>query len=184
MPLVQPETFTLTQAEAATVQSVQMERQAKIARQSPVLLAGSIAAPFIVAAALYACDLIWFDGAMPGWLFVTLMGVFVAGMLTQTAALWLNLMVAKRLMREKTRQVFDPRTVKTLKHGIEQEIPTAMTRHKWSGIDRVELRKDIIFVWAGNILACSIPERAFPSTNDAKMFLEECLRRIGSGSDH
>lgn len=183
MTFVQPETFTLTDQEAAAIQSVNMARQASIARSSPYLRVGSIAAPFIVAAAIYALDLAWFGGAMPAWLFVTLMAVFVAGMMTQAAAFWASLQVSKRRMREQTRQVFEPRTVRLTDEGLEQATPAIGVVHKWSGVDGIQSKQGLIIAWAGNLLACAIPERAFSTPSDAEAFLAQCRLRAAARSE-
>ncbi|MGH6768952.1 MAG: YcxB family protein [Xanthobacteraceae bacterium] len=181
MTVVQPETFVLTDAEAAAIQSAHMARQASVARSNPILLHGSIAAPFVIIGVIAAVDLVWYGGAMPMSLFVTLMAVFVAGMMTQTAAYWLTLQVSKRRLREQTRQVFEPRTVRLTDEGIEHALPDVRTLHAWSGIDRAERTGDLILVWAGHLLAASVPARAFSSEQNAATFLETCGQRAAGG---
>ena len=85
MSVVQPETFTLTDQEAAAVQSVQMARQMKVAGTTPVVRYGSIVAPFAIVGVVAVIDQIWYGGNMPISLFVTLMAVFVAGMATRSS---------------------------------------------------------------------------------------------------
>jgi hypothetical protein len=180
MTVVQPDTFVLTDAEAAAIQSAQMARQASIARANPVLKYGSIAVPFVIVGAIYVVDLVWYGGVMPMSLFVTLMAVFVAGMMTQTAGYWLSLLVSKRRIIEQTRQVFSPRTVRLTDEGIEQATPDVRTVHAWSGIDRAEHAGDLILVWAGHLLSVAVPVRAFPAAQDATTFLEACRQRGAS----
>ena len=178
MTIVQPETFTLTDQEAAALQSANMARQAKVAGTNPVIRIGSsIAVPVFIVGVVYAIDLVWYGGAMPVSLFVTLMAVFVAGMLTQTVGYWLNLQATKRRVREKTRQVFEPRTVRLTDEGIEQMLPELRSLHIWEGIDRVEQASGLIFAWAGNLLVLVVPARAFPSPQDAQAFLDACRSR-------
>ncbi len=182
MTIVLPETFVLTDREAAAVQSAQMARQASVARANPVLQVVSVAAPIVVIGAIAAVDLVWFDWTMPGSLFVTLMAVFVAGMLTQTAGYWLSLQLSKRRLLEKTPQVFALRTVRLTDDAIEQSLPDLRVAHAWRGIDRAEQAHDLILIWAGNILAVAIPVRAFPSEQDARAFLEACGQRTAMPS--
>jgi hypothetical protein len=105
--------------------------------------------------------------------------VFVAGMATQTVGYWLNLQASKRRLRERTRQVFEPRTVRLTDEGIEQALPQLRSVHAWSGIDRVEQPADIVLVWAGNLLVSAIPARAFASAQEARAFLDACRARAG-----
>ena len=182
MSVVQPETFTLTDQEAAAVQSVQMARQMKVAGTNAVMRYGSIAAPFAIVGVIAVIDWVWYGGAMPISLFVTLMAVFVAGMATQTIGYWLSLQATKRRLIEKTRQVFEPRTVRLTDEGIEQALPELRSVHLWSGIDRVEQASGLIFLWAGNLLASTIPVRAFPSEQDAQAFLDACRARTGGAA--
>jgi hypothetical protein len=179
MSIIQPETFTLTVEEAAAVQSTQMVRQISVAGTTPVMRYGSIAAPFVIIGVIAAIDWTWYGGAMPISLFVTLMAVFVAGMATQTIGYWLNLQATKRRLIEKTRQVFEPRTVRLTDEGIEQALPELRSVHVWNGIDRVEQASGLIFLWAGNLLVSTIPVRAFPSEQDAQAFLDACRARTG-----
>jgi hypothetical protein len=182
MPLAQPETFVLTDAEAAAVQAAQLARQASVARASPVLLAASIAVPVVLVAVVYAVDLIWYEGAMPLPLFVTLMAVFFAGMVVQTLAYRLTLEASKRRLRRATRQVFAPRTVRLTDEGIEQAQPQARAFNAWSGIDRAEQAHGLILLWAGNLLAVAVPVRAFPAPQDADAFLDACRQRARPAS--
>jgi hypothetical protein len=177
MTIVQPETFTFTDPEAAAVQSAQMRRQAKVAGSNPVLRIGSIVVPVVMVGVVAAIDQISYGGAMPISLFVTLMGIFVAGMATTTFGYWLNLQSTKRRIRQKTRQAFEPRTVRLTDEGIEQALPEFRAVHLWSGIDRAELDSGLIQVWAGNLLVSAIPARAFPSPQDAQAFLDACRSR-------
>jgi hypothetical protein len=177
MAVVQPETFVLTDQEAAVVQSAQMARQASVARANPILLIGSVAAPVIIIGIVGAIDLVWYRGAMPAALFVTLLAVFVAGMFTQTVGYRLSLEVSKRRLRQTTRQAFAPRTVRLTEQGIEQALPDVRSLHAWSGIDRAERANGLILVWAGNMLTAAIPARAFPSAQDAQAFLDACRHR-------
>jgi hypothetical protein len=179
MSVVQPETFVLTDTEAAQLQSTQLAQQQKVTGTTPVIRIGSIVVPFVIIGLVYVIDLVWYGGAMPVSLFVTLMAVFVAGMATQTAGYWLNLQATKRRVREKTRQVFEPRTVRLTGEGIEQALPELRSVHLWSGIDRVEQASGLILVWAGNLLVSAIPTRAFPSEQDAQAFLDACRSRAG-----
>ena len=179
MSVVQPETFVLTDTEAAALQSAQMAQQQKVAGTTPIIRYGSIAAPFVIIGVVAAIDWIWYDGAMPASLFVTLMAMFVAGMATQTVGYWLTLQASKRLMREKTRQVFEPRTVRLTDEGIEQTLPELRSVHLWSGIDRAEQASGLVLVWAGNLLVSAIPARAFPSAGAAQAFLDACRRNAG-----
>lgn len=182
MPVVQPATFVLTDAEAAAVQAAQMAQQARVARANPVLIAGSIAVPLILLGVLYGVDLIWYGGAMPGSLFVALLAVFVAGMFTQTLGYRLSLEASKRRLRRETRQVSAPRTVRLTDDGIEQALPEVRSLHAWSGIDRADRAHGLILVWAGHMLAVAVPERAFPAATDAQAFLEACRQRAGAAT--
>jgi hypothetical protein len=175
--ILQPETFTFTDQEAAAVQSAQMTRQAKVAGSNPVLRIGSIAVPIVIIGVVYAIDLIWYAGEMPMSLFVSFMAVFLAGMITMIVGYWLNLQSTKQQIRQKTRQVFEPRTVRLTDEGIEQALPELRSLHLWSGIDRAELDSGLIQVWAGNLLVSAIPARAFPSPQDAQAFLGACRGR-------
>ena len=118
MTFVQPETFTLTDAEAAAVQAANMAQQMKVAGTTPVTKYGSIAVPIILVGIIAAIDWIWWDWTMPPSLFVTMMLLFVAGMATQTIGYWLNLQASKRRILERTRQVFEPRTVRLTDEGL------------------------------------------------------------------
>jgi hypothetical protein len=132
MAVIQPDTFVFTDREAAAVQSVQMARQASVARANPVLLATSIAVPVVLVSVVFAIDLLWYGGAMPLPLFVTLMAAFFAGMLVQTLAYRLTLEASKRRIRQMTRQVFAPRTVRLTDEGIEQVLPAVRSLYSWS----------------------------------------------------
>jgi hypothetical protein len=179
MTVVQPATFTYTDAEAAAVQAAQMARQAKVAGSVPIIRYGSIAAPFAIVGVVFVIDQVWYGGAMPMSLFVTLMAVFVAGMMTQTAGIWLSLWASKQRVRQQTRQFFEPRNVRLSDDGIEQALPNQRSVHLWSGIDRVDLAAGLILVWAGNLLVSAIPTRAFPSEVDAQAFVEACRQQAG-----
>lgn len=183
MPIsvTQPDTFVLTDTEAAQLQSCQLAQQQKVAGMAPVIRYGSsIAVPIAMVASVAAIDQIWYAGEMPASLFVTLLLFFVAGMVTLLAGFWLNFQASKRRMRERTRQVFEPRTVRFTEEGIEQSLPDLRALHLWRGIDRAERAADLILIWAGNLLVSAIPVRAFPSQPDAQDFLEACRRRAGS----
>jgi hypothetical protein len=182
MAVVQPETFTYTDAEAAAVQSVQMARQVKVAGTPPIVRYGSIAVPFAIVGVVFVIDQVWYGGTMPMSLFVTLMAVFVAGMMTQTAGIWLTMRASKRRIRQQTRQVFEARTVRLGDDGIEQASPHLRSVHLWSGIDRVEHVADFIQVWAGNLLVSAIPARAFPSQADAQAFVDACRQHAGTAA--
>lgn len=182
MPVVQPATFVLTDAEAAAIQSAQMARQARVARANPVLIAGSIAIPLVLLGVLYGVDLVWYGGAMPFALFVALLAVLLAGMLTQTLAYRLSLEASKRHLRRSTPQVSAPRTVRLTEDGIEQVLPEVRALHAWSGIDRAERAHGLILVWAAHMLAVSVPERAFPAAADAQAFLDACRQRAGAAT--
>jgi hypothetical protein len=179
MTLVQPETFTLTNQEAAAVQTAQMAQQMTVAGTTPVIKYGSIAVPFVIIGIVAAIDWVWWDWTMPLSVFVTMMMLFVAGMMTQTVGYWLNLHASKRRILERTRQVFEPRTVRLTDEGIEQALPQLRSLHAWSGIDRVDQPADIILVWAGNLLASAIPARAFASPQAAQAFLDACRTHAG-----
>jgi hypothetical protein len=179
MTLVQPETFTLTDQEAAAVQGAQMAQHVKVAGTTPVIKYGSIAVPFVIVGLIAAIDCIWWDWTMPLSLFVIMMLVFVAGMATQTIGYWLNLQASRKRIRARTRQVFEPRTVRVSDEGIEQALPQLRSIHAWSGIDRVEQPADIILVWAGNLLVSAIPARAFAAPQDARVFVDACRTRAG-----
>jgi hypothetical protein len=180
MAVVQPETFVLTDAEAAAVQSANMARQASVARANPALLALSIAVPVLMLGVIAGVDLIWYGGAMPLSLFVTLLAVFVGGMFTQTLGYWLSLQLSKRRMRQAIRQVFAPRTVRLTDEGIEQALPEVRSLYAWIGIDRADEAGGLILVWAGHVLAAAVPARAFASGPDAQAFLEACRQRAGA----
>ena len=138
MDIKQPETFAFTDAEAAAVQSAQMARQSRVARANPVLRFGAFAVPVVVIGVAAAVDLIWYGGAMPASLFLTLMAVFVAGMITQTVGYRLSLGASKRRLRQTSRQVFAPRTVRLSDEGIRQELPDTRAVYLWAGLDRAE----------------------------------------------
>jgi hypothetical protein len=179
MTLVQPETFTLTDQEAAAVQAAQMAQQVKVAGTTPVIKYGSIAVPFVIIGTVAAVDWIWWNWTMPVWLFVIMMLVFVAGMATQTIGYWLNMQATRKRLRARTRQVFEPRTVRLTDEGIEQALPQLRSIYAWNGIDRVEQPADVILVWAGNLLVSAIPARAFTSPQDAQAFVDACRTRAG-----
>jgi hypothetical protein len=182
MPIVQPETFVFTDTEAAQIQSIQLAQQRKVAGTSGVTRYGSIAVPIIMVASVAAVDQIWYAGRMPGSLFVTLLFFFLAGMVTMLVGFGLNLRAAKRRIIERTRQVFEPRTVRFTDEGIEQSLPELRSLHLWHGIDRTEQAAGIILIWAGNILASAVPVRAFASEADAQAFLDACRQRAGGGA--
>jgi spore maturation protein SpmA len=177
MTLAQPATFTLTDQEAAAVQSAQLAQQAKVAGSNPMLKIASVAVPIILVVVIVAIDRLWYGGAMPASLFVTMLVLFVAGMATAVVVYRLSLRASKRLLREKTRQVSWPRTVRLTDEGIEQALPDLRSVHLWSGIDRVEQSAGLILAWAGNVLVSAIPERAFASPQDAQAFAEACRTR-------
>jgi hypothetical protein len=179
MTVAQPETFTLTDPEAAAIQAVQMAQQVKIAGSSPVRKIGSIVVPLGMVGVVAAIDQIWYGGQMPIPLFVTLLAMFLGGMVTMFVGYWLNLQATKRRIREKTRQVFEPRSVRFTDEGVEQSLPELRSLHLWSGIDRVDLHEasGLILVWAGNLLVSAIPTRAFSSPQDAQAFFDACRRR-------
>jgi hypothetical protein len=179
MAVVQPETYTYTDAEAAVVQSAQMARQAKVAGTAPITRYGSIAVPFAIVGVVFVIDQVWYGGAMPMSLFVTLMAVFVAGMMTQTAGIWLSLLASKQRIRGQTRQLFEARTVRLSDEGIEQASPHVRSVHLWSGIDRVEQAADLVQLWAGNLLVSAIPARAFSSPADAQAFADAARQHAG-----
>jgi hypothetical protein len=178
MAVVQPETFTLTDQEAATLQSVQLARQTKLVGPNPVLIA-SIAVPFIVAGFVFVIGRVWYGDAMSMAHFFMLMVVFVAGMAIQTVNYLLYLQTTKRRVREKTRQIFEPRTVRLTDEGLEQTLPDLHSVHTWKGIDRVEQVSGLIFAWAGNLLVLVVPARAFPTLQDAQAFADACGTRTG-----
>jgi hypothetical protein len=181
MPVVQPDTFILTDAEAAAIQSAQLKHQQKVTGTAPVIRYGSIAVPIALVASVGAIDHIWYGGRMPGALFVTLMAFFVAGMATLSVGYWLSLQTTKRLLREKTPQVSEPRTVRLTDEGIEQTLPDLRSLHLWRGIDRVEHADGLILIWAGNLLVSAAPVRAFTSEAEAAAFVEACRQRQRAG---
>jgi hypothetical protein len=183
MAVVQPETFTFTDAEAAAVQSAQMAWQMKVAGTAPTIRYSPIIVAFAIPGIVFVIDQVWYGGTMPASLFVTLMAVFVAGMATNAAGYWLALRTSKRRIRQQTRQFFESRNVRLSDDGIEQALPNQRSVHLWSGIDRVDLAAGLILVWAGHLLVSAIPTRAFPSEADAQAFLDVCRqhadRRVG-----
>ena len=181
MPVVQPETFTLTDQEAATLQSVQLAHQTKLVGPNPVLIA-SIAVPFLVAGSAFVIGRGWYGDAMSIAHFFMLMAVFVGGMVIQTVNYWLYVRATKRHVRENTRQVFEPRIVRLTGEGLEQTLPELRSVHTWKGIDRVEQVSGLIFAWADNLLVLVVPARAFPSPQDAQAFLDACRSRAGAAA--
>jgi hypothetical protein len=181
MAVVQPETFTLTDQEAATLQSVQLAQQTKLVGPNPVLIA-SIAVPPLIAGVVFLIGRVWYGDAMSMSHFFMLMAVFIAGMVTQTVNYLLYLQITKRRVREKTRQVFEPRTVRLTDEGLEQTHPELRSVHIWKGIDRVEQLSGLVFAWAGNLLVLVVPARAFPSPQDAQAFLDACRSRAGGAA--
>lgn len=177
MEIAQPETFALTDAEAAAVQSVQMARQAAIAKANPVLRYGALAAPVVVVGVVAAIDVIWYRGDMPVSLFVTLMAVFVAGMIAQTIGYRLSLAASKKRLRQASRQVLAPRTVRLTDEGLSQALADTRAVYLWASIDDTERTQDLVLVWTGNLLAAAIPARAFRSGGDADAFVAEIRRR-------
>jgi hypothetical protein len=181
MPIVQPDTFVFTDTEAAQIQSIQLAQQRKIAGTSGVTRYGSIAVPIVMVASVAAVDQIWYAGKMPGSLFVTLLAFYLAGMVTMLVGYALNLRAAKQRIIERTRQVFEPRTVRFTNEGIEQSLPELRSLHLWRGIDRIEQASAaIILIWSGNILASAIPARAFPSEPDAQAFVDACRQHAST----
>jgi hypothetical protein len=178
--VTQPDTFVLTDTEAAQLQSCQLAQQQKVTGTTPVIRYGSIAVPIVIIALVAAIDWVVYDWTMPASLFVLVMAVFVAGMATQTVGYWLNLQATKQRLRAQTRQVFEPRTVRFTEDGIEQSLPDLRALHLWRGIDRVERASDLILIWAGNLLVSAVPVRAFPAQGDAQEFLEACRRRANA----
>jgi len=181
MPVVQPETFTLTDQEAATLQSVQLAQQTKLVGPNPVLIA-SIAVPPLIAGVVFVIGRLWYGSAMSMSHFFILMAVCLAGMVIQTVNYWLYLQLTKRRVREKTRQVFEPRTVRLTDEGLEQTLPDLRSVHTWKGIDRIEQMSGLIFAWAGNFLVLVVPARAFPSLQDAQSFADACGTRTSGAA--
>lgn len=183
MPLPPAVEFTFTPDEAAALQAIQMKRQAKLARGSPFLLWTSLAAPVVIAALVFLADFLFWDGEMPGSLFVAFMGTFVAGMFFMVLGFRLNLMVAKKRLRETTRQLHEPRELRLTEEGIEQSLPAARSLQMWPGLDRVETRRGLLLAWAGNMAVAAVPLRAFPSPDAARAFIAECQARLGGGKE-
>ena len=181
MTVVQPETFILTDQEAAMLQSMPLARQTKLVGPNPVLIA-SIAMPFVIAGVVFVIGRVWYSGAMSMSHFFMLMLVFIAGMATQTVNYLLYLQLTKRRVREKTRQVFEPRTVRLTDEGLEQTLPHLRSVHTWKGIDRLEQVSGLIFAWAENLLVLVVPARAFPSLQDAQAFVDACRSRAGAAA--
>lgn len=173
-PEIQPATFVFTDAEAEALQSVQMARQAGIARRSPQLIAMSFGVPLLLLAAVFGIDRVWFGGEMPPPLSFGLLAAFVAGMLTQGLTVKLTLESSKRRMRRTVRQVFAPRIVRLTDSGIEQALPELRTVHAWAAIDRAERYRGLILLWSGPVVAVAIPERAFASAAAAEAFATAC----------
>jgi hypothetical protein len=174
MTVVQSETFVLTDAEAAAVQSANMARQASIARANPAHIAFSIAVPILLLVVVYGVDLIWYGGAMPPSLFSALLVAFVGGMFTQMLSFKLTLEMSKRRMRQATRQVFAPRTVRLTDEGIEHALPEVRSLFAWTGNARAQVAPGLILIWAGHVLAAAVPVRALACRPDAQAFLEAC----------
>jgi hypothetical protein len=179
-PVIQPATFTFTDAEVAAVQSVQIARQAAVARATPTLRIASIAVPVLLLAALIGIDIVWYGGDMPMPLFGGLLVAFVAGMFVQGLTYKLTQQAAKRRMRQSVPQVFAPRTVRLDAGGIEQALPALRAIHAWSAIDKVEQSGGFILLWSGPALAMAIPERAFATAADAEAFALSCRVRVGA----
>jgi hypothetical protein len=173
----QPITYTLTDAEAAAAQAVQMARQAAIARRGPAVIALSFAVPIAALGLLFAADWLWYGGGMPAPLFVGLLVAFVAGMFTQILTYKFSLVASMRRMRQAVRQVFAPRTSRLSDDGVELATPDTRTLYAWSAIDRAEERGGLILLWAGPMLASAVPVRAFASAAEAQAFLAECRSR-------
>jgi hypothetical protein len=179
MSIVQPETFVLTDSEAAQLQAIQLAQQQKTIGTTGVTRYGSIAVPIVMILSVVAIDQIWYAGQMPGSLFVTLLFFYLIGMVTMLVGFGLNLRAGKRRIRENTRQVFEPRTVRLTDEGMEQSLPDLRTLQMWRGIDRIEQVSGLIVIWAGNLPVSAVPVRAFPSEADAQAFVDACRQRAG-----
>jgi hypothetical protein len=182
MSIVQPETFVFTDTEAAQLQSIQLAQQQKVAGTPGVIRYGSIAVPVVMIASVTAVDQIWYAGKMPGSLFVTLLFFYLVGMVTMLVGFGLNLRVTKQRIRERTRQVFEPRTVRFTDEGIEQSLPELRSLQLWRGIDRIERASDLIVIWSGHLPVSAVPARAFPSERDAQAFMDACRQRAGGSA--
>jgi len=179
MAVVQPGTFVLTDQEVAIIQAAQMERQASITNKSLALRIGQIAVPIVIIGAVIAVDQLWYGGTLPAWLMFTVVAAFVAGVLFQTLAYKVTVEVMKQRMRETTRQLFAPRTVRLTDEGIEQTLPDIRSLQAWRGIDQANETNGLVIVWAGNLMIVTIPVRAFPTVVDAQAFVAACRRRAG-----
>jgi hypothetical protein len=177
MTLVHPDPFTLTDAEVAVIQSAQMGRHAKAARRRPLLIVGSVAVAAAALAGAWATDRIWSAPTLPVPLSLMLLASFITGMAVMIVTFRLNFVAARRRLRKTARQIFESRTVALLAEGIEQTQPTSRLLTLWSGIDRTEVRRGIILVWTGNLLAATVPVRAFPTRAAAESFRAEVDRR-------
>jgi hypothetical protein len=129
-----------------------------------------------------AIDQIGYAGRLPAPLFVALLGFFLAGMVTMIIGYWLNLQATKRILRTKTRQVSEPRTVRLIDEGLEQSLPDMRSLYLWRGIDRIEQTSGLILFWAGNLMVSAVPVRAFASEADAQVFVDACRQRAGGAS--
>jgi YcxB-like protein len=88
--------------------------------------------------------------------------------------------VSMRRMRQAVRQVFAQRTSRLSDDGVELATADTRTLYAWSAIDRAEESGGLILLWAGHILASTVPVRAFSSAAEALAFLAECRRRAAS----
>jgi hypothetical protein len=158
MAVVQPETFTFTDAEAAAVQSAQMAWQMKVAGTAPTIRYSPIIVAFATPGIVFVIDQVWYGGTMPASLFVTLMAVFVAGMATHAAGYWLALRASKRRIRQQTRQFFESRNVRLSDDGIEQALPNQRSS---PGAHRSRTGRGADPVWAGHLLVSAIRPAPF-----------------------
>ena len=179
-PEIQPATFVFTEAEAAALQSVQMARQAGIARRSPLLIALTFGVPLLLLAVVFGIDRVGYGGQMPASQVTGLLVAFVAGMFTAILTFKLMQQSSKQRMLRTVRHVFAPRTVRLTGEGVEQAMPELRIVHAWAAIDQAERSSGLILLWSGPVVAIAVPERAFATAAAAEAFALTCRDRAAA----
>ena len=168
-----PETFTLTQMEAEKAQAVQFARQTAFARGGANLRIVAVAFPIIAIGLLFAVDWFVLNGNTSSWCFLGLLVAYLLGTFMQVLAARITVTETKKRMLKQTPQVWEQRTVEIKEDGLNQLTETASSLFYWSAIKSIERHGEILFVWVTEFNPVVVPDRAFLSKADTKVFETE-----------
>ncbi len=169
----QPDSFTLTEAEARLLQNKQSQSQAQFAQRGSIVRRTSVAVPLLAIVILLA--VIWwgYGGNMPTSLYFGIIIAYLLGLLTHLLAMLLFKKDIMERMLYAVPQIFEARQITIDTTGLHQRTDTSKATFIWQGIEKIEDSDDMILLWIHKFSAIGIPHRAFASRDDAESFVTE-----------